>query len=112
MSEILMLFIIAAVVEAVWEALKPAWPDSLRRLEKERGIPVDSFGALVLSVIIATAAGTDLLQMVGVPLAVPYLGTVLTGVLISRGSNFVHDLLGVIDGIRQDKKPISIDSGM
>jgi hypothetical protein len=37
--------------------------------------------------------------MVEVPLAVPYAGAVLSGLLISRGANFVHDLLKLIQDV-------------
>jgi hypothetical protein len=46
----------------------------------------------------------DFLVALGIPLQVPYLGIILTGILVSRGANFMHDLLGSVNAIYQSKK--------
>lgn len=107
MTELLIVFMLAFVVEAVWQALKPLWPTGLKALEKERGIPVDAIGCLVIALLLCFGAGVDLLELVGVPMAIPYIGIVLTALLIYRGSNFLHDFLEGINGIRNNTKPIS-----
>ena len=55
--------------------------------------------AIALGVVICTLAGLDAFAMLGLPLAiegVPWLGgiigSVLTGVLASRGANFLYDV--------------------
>lgn len=50
--------------------------------------------AMVLGIGCALAFGVDLFAIAGIPSAVPYAGQVLTGVLLSRGSNYVFDLIG------------------
>lgn len=50
--------------------------------------------AMLLGVGCALAFGVDLFAVAGVPAAVPYVGQVLTGILLSRGSNYVFDLIG------------------
>ena len=35
----------------------------------------------------------DMLSLLGIETVIPFLGIILTGILISRGSNFIHDLL-------------------
>ena len=112
MRELLSLFAVAAVIEAVWEVLKPAWPRGLVKLEKKKGIPLDRLGTLLLSIIACLAVKFDLLRAAEIPLPIPCLGAILTGILAGRGSNFWHDLLGVIDGIRRDKKPLEIEPEM
>lgn len=104
MTELLIVFILAFVVEAVWQALKPLWPGKLKVLEKERAIPVDAMGCLVLALLVCFGAGVDLLVLIGVPMAIPYLGTVFTALLIYRGSNFLHDFIESVNSIRQGKK--------
>ncbi len=50
--------------------------------------------AMLLGVGCALAFGIDLFAIAGIPAAVPYVGQILTGVLLSRGSNYVFDLIG------------------
>ncbi|MCK9599223.1 MAG: hypothetical protein M0R06_09300 [Sphaerochaeta sp.] len=82
---ILGVVIIAFIVEAVWETLKMVW--------QQGKVSVDRIGALAVGLLVAFASGVDLFALVEVPLQVPYVGLALTGILISRGANFVHDLL-------------------
>ncbi len=46
----------------------------------------------VLGVALCVLARVDAVGALGLPLASPFVGEVITGVLISRGSNFEHDL--------------------
>ncbi len=50
--------------------------------------------SMVFGVGCALAFGVDLFAIAGIEAAVPYVGQILTGVLLSRGSNYVFDLLG------------------
>ena len=86
--DILTIVIIALVAEAVWETLKMTW--------QEGKVSIDRIGAIVVSILIAFGAGIDLFVVVGVPLNIPLLGILLTGLLISRGANFIHDLYSKI----------------
>lgn len=52
--------------------------------------------ALALGVVVALAYQVDLLASVGLTSAIPYIGSVLTGILISRGSNYIFDLIKLI----------------
>lgn len=47
-----------------------------------------------LGIIIAVAYGLDLPAYFNLNSQIPYLGNILTGILLSRGSNYVYDLLG------------------
>lgn len=80
----------AALVESVWETGKMTY--------QKGKVSADRVGALVVGVGVAVAGGLDACAAVGIPMAVPFLGSVLTGVLISRGANFVHDILGAMQG--------------
>ena len=82
---ILGVVIIAFIVEAVWETLKMTW--------QKGKVSVDRIGALAVGLLVAFASGIDLFELVEVPLQIPYVGLALTGILISRGANFIHDLL-------------------
>ena len=110
-SAIFLLVLVAALIEAVWEALKPVFGSLVNNLQ-DRGVPVDRIAGLVLALIICLGIGSqvDLFALLGLTLEVKYLGVILTAIILARGSNFVHDLLGSLDGIRQNNKPLKIEA--
>lgn len=68
--------------------------------------------ALVLGVLLAVAANVDLYALVGVTFIIPYVGVVLTGIIFSRGANYVADFLKMIQGIKSGQQsPPSYDGG-
>lgn len=90
--EIIGLIIIAAVLaEAVWETSKMLW--------QQDKVSVDRVGALVVGLIFAVGAGLDLCALLGLSFKLPLIGQVLTGILLSRGANFVHDIFKSVEGI-------------
>lgn len=48
--------------------------------------------AIVLGVLLCLAVGADVYGALGVTFALPWVGTVLTGIFASRGSNYISDL--------------------
>ena len=50
--------------------------------------------SIVLGILIAIGYNLDLPACFNATSQIPYLGCVLTGVLLSRGSNYAYDLLG------------------
>lgn len=61
--------------------------------------------SMALGVVLCLAGKVDALSAVGLTINVPVVGQVLTGCLVSRGSNFVHDLWRRInDGPETDGK--------
>lgn len=78
----------AFLVEAIWETLKLIW---------DKGkLCLDCIGSLVIGVLISIIAKIDIFELQGLVLSIPFIGYILTGILISRGSNFIHDLYGKI----------------
>ena len=108
---IFLLLLVAALLEAVWEALKPVFGSLVNNLQ-DRGVPVDRIAGLVLALIICLGIGSavDLFALLGLTLGVKYLGVILTAIILARGSNFVHDLIGALEGIRQDKAPLKLEA--
>lgn len=88
--------VIAMIGEAVWETGKMIWQDGK--------INLDRIGAMIVGLILSLGAGLDFMATVGIPMRVPYLGMILTGLLISRGANFMHDILSGINNIHQKSK--------
>jgi len=52
--------------------------------------------SIVLGILIAVAYKLDLLEYLDLKSSIPYVGNVLTGVLISRGSNYIYDILKTV----------------
>ena len=119
LSLLVILLIVAAVVEALWESLKPVFGTFPAKLD-ERGVPSDRLGALLMALLVCLAIGSqaDLFVLLGLPLRIPVLGIVLTAILLARGSNFVHDFFAKLDATRKGKKleleylNNNIDAGM
>jgi chromate transport protein ChrA len=78
------LIIVAILIEAIWENLKMIW--------KDRKISLNTIGVLVISIIVCLLAKIDIFPIVGLSLSVPFVGSGLTGIIVSRGANFVNDL--------------------
>lgn len=85
MEKILILVVISLIAESVWETLKMTW--------QEGKLSIDRVGALVVGLVLAIGTKLDILALVGIEASIPLLGIMLTGILISRGSNFIHDLI-------------------
>lgn len=97
--KIFSLIVVAIVGEAVWENLKMIW--------QKGKICVDRLGALIVSIILALDTGIDILYLAGVPTKIPLVGGILTGIVISRGANFTHDIVSSINNVFQNTKNTS-----
>jgi len=83
--------ILALLCEAIWENLRMIWENGK--------FSVNRLGALILSVIIAVGTKIDLFELLNLNMFIPVLGSIFTGILISRGANVVHDLLTKIQDL-------------
>ncbi len=59
--------------------------------------------SIALGVFASVAYNVDLLSILGLSASIPFVGCVLTGILISRGSNYIFDLVGQITTIKTQK---------
>jgi len=82
--DVLALIVIALTGEAIWETLKMIW--------EEGKVSIDRIGAIIVCLLLAFGARVDIFELIGIPLVIPYLGMAFTGILTSRGANFIHDL--------------------
>lgn len=98
------LIVLAAISEALWETSKLIWD------EKDKKVIVDRAGAAAIGILVAIATGLDLFKLSGMPISIPILGQVLTGLLLSRGANFVHDIAGSMNIVYTDIKDKSRSS--
>lgn len=84
------LIIIAILVEAIWENLKMIW-------DKNK-LNINMLGSLLLSMGICVLAQINIFKIVGIELIVPVIGSLMTGIIVSRGANFVNDLFKKLKG--------------
>jgi len=69
-------------------------------LVKDKKLDWHVIACMIIGVGVALAFHVDMFELAGVPATVPYVGVVLTGILLSRGGNFIHDILKRL-GVKQ-----------
>ena len=88
--EFTQLIIVAILVEAIWENLKMIW--------EEGKLSVNKIGSLLLAILICVLGNVDIFPIVGIVITVPFVGAAMTGIIVSRGANFVNDLFTKLKG--------------
>lgn len=56
--------------------------------------------SIILGIVIAIAYKLDLPEYLDLKSSISYVGNILTGILISRGSNYIYDILKAITNIK------------
>lgn len=84
------LVLVAILVEAIWENIKMIY-------DKQK-LNINMIGSLVLGILVCLLAQIDIFPIVGLNMAVPFVGSVFTGIIVSRGANFVNDLFKKLKG--------------
>jgi hypothetical protein len=93
MNGLSQVIILAIMVEAIWENLKRAYTDSLQP---------SVIGSLAISIAVCVLTGVDVFEIIGLPIRVPFIGSVLTGIIAARGANFVNDLFTRLNGPKKE----------
>ncbi len=91
--EVFQLLVCACLVEAIWENIKMIWQDGK--------LSIDRIGSLVIGILVCVLTKVDIFAVVQIPISIAYVGSVLTGIIVSRGANFVHDLLEKINSFNK-----------
>ena len=97
-APIIGILILASLNEGLMEYFVAPW---FERFRKEEGELEDGatdwrlyllrYSSAAVGVLLCLAYQVDLLSILGLVSPVPYVGSFLTGLLIGRGANFVHD---------------------
>ena len=90
MMDFAQLIVVAILVEAIWENIKMVY-------DKQK-FNISMIGSLVLGIIICVVFRIDIFPIVGLNAAIPFIGSIFTGIIVSRGANFVSDLLKRLKG--------------
>lgn len=97
MKGFMLVLVTAIVVEAFIEYAKTIGKAFLDGGWK---IAVTQIAAIALGVLLCFVTGGDLFAVVGIAFAWPWLGNILTGILISRGANYVSDFVKRLQGVK------------
>lgn len=84
------LIIVAILIEAIWENLKMIW--------KDKKVNASMIGVLIISIFVCILTKIDIFPIVGLQLSIPVIGSILTGIIVARGANFVNDLFKKLNG--------------
>ena len=100
MDKLALILMLAVTAEALVEYGK-----SIGKAFSERQIKtaVTQLCAVAVSVLLCFAAGADLYAAIGVELAFPWIGMILTGIFASRGANYISDFIGKLTQGKQDQ---------
>lgn len=96
MDMILLALVGAVIVEGIVEYAKSIYKGFTGGQAKTAITQVVS---IVLGVLLSAAGGWDVFAALGVTFLAPGIGVVLTGIVISRGSNYASDIIKRISGI-------------
>ncbi len=97
MTGILLILVMAIVVEALIEYAKTigrAFANGGRKTA------ITQLVAIALGVLLCFMTGGDLFALVGITFAWPWLGVFLTGIIISRGANYVSDFAKRLQSVK------------
>lgn len=90
MEGITLILVLAITVEALVQYFKNIVKTALNRDFKAFATQL---AAIVLAVLVCFSTDADVYQLLGVTFAAPWLGVLLTGIVISRGSNYAADFI-------------------
>ena len=79
------ILVLAFLVVSLYDIIKAFIKDG--KPNKDTIIPA------ILGIILALLAQLDLFKLVGIDFVVPYVGSVLTGFIVSKGSNYLFDFI-------------------
>ncbi|MDW7651076.1 MAG: hypothetical protein SCK29_07970 [Bacillota bacterium] len=83
------IFVLAIIVEFSTEIIKSAFPSVRGRYSRA--------AAILLGMILCVSTQSGLLKIFNIFPAYPQIDYFLTGIIISRGSNILHDLVSRLD---------------
>jgi len=92
------ILVLVVLIEAVVEVLKPLWKNAKYKDVLTYAVTFS------VAIYIAFAGQADLFAALGVPLTHyvgPYFALVFSGVIYTRGANYFHDLLKVIQSYKE-----------
>ncbi len=84
------LLVTAILSEGIWEILKKLIPGKVKESLKNY---INLIGSLAIGILIAFITDVNIFSMLNIDFNWHAVGVILTGILISRGSNYMHDII-------------------
>lgn len=88
------LLILAILVESLVQIIKSLFDNG----KLNRTVLV----SIVVGLLLAFTIGLDVFSILGLEARIDFVGVIATGLLISRGANFVHDLIEKLNNIGKE----------
>lgn len=97
MKGLILVVVLAVLVEALIEYAK-----TIGKMFTDGDIKtaITQFIAIVVAVLLCFATGADLFAAVDIAFTWPWIGVVLTGILGSRGANYVSDFVKKLQNVK------------
>ena len=67
--------------------------DIIKGFYRDNKVDINNIVTAILGIILSIAAQLDAFALVGINFSIPFLGSILTGLVISKGSNYVYDFI-------------------
>lgn len=83
-----MMIVTGTFVEAIVSAIKMLWDKDNRK------ISYSVIASLAIGLLLALATDLDIMGYFGVVIKWKYLPQIISGIVVSRGANYVYDLVG------------------
>jgi hypothetical protein len=80
MTQLTLFFILATLVEGIVEYAGDRIPTAYKQ-----------YAAALTAIALCVAYNADLLALIGLTTPHPYVGAIMTGIVLGRGSNYLHD---------------------
>lgn len=93
METFTLFIVMAIIVEGIVEYVK-----TIVEMKDLKAVIIQ-LAALITSIALCILCGADVFGKLGIVFSVPYVGSVLTGIFASRGSNYVSDLIGKLNSL-------------
>ena len=91
MEILLQLVVVGFLVEAIVDTMKLVYAI-------EQGIQIPKILSIAVGLVLAFVIQLDILQLLKLTTDIHIVGVALTGILVSRGGNFVNDLFDKLKG--------------
>lgn len=79
------IFLMSFVVVSIYDIVKSCY--------KDNKVDINAIVTAILGIVIAILAQLDIFAVLGINFIIPFVGQILTGLVISKGSNYVYDFV-------------------
>ena len=105
MEPILAWALLAIVTERAIEIISKMFP-ILNRI-KIVELDIKLVLSFIIGLVLVFGAELVFFDMFNIHFIIPYVGQILSAIFVAAGSNYIHDLIGAVNKIRQEDAPPS-----